>query len=71
MCAVKEMNGFRDSVPVCKMHGKFLSVTRILKGALSGLGQFLATEILLKTISPQKLFSISRYLHFCLELLIM
>ena len=52
MCAVKEMNGFRDSVPVCKMHVKFLSVTRILKGALSGLGQFLATETLLKTISP-------------------
>ena len=37
------------------------------KGALSGLRQFLATESPLKMISPQKLFSFSRYLSFCLD----
>ena len=43
-----------------------------LKGALSGLRQFWAIENPLKImknafISPQKLFSFSRYLSFCLD----
>ena len=46
------------------------------KGALPGLRQFLATECPLKMInmlfiSPQKLFSFSRYLSFCLDFLVM
>ena len=47
-----------------------------LKGKLSGLRQFLTTENPLKMmknafISPQKLFSSSRYLSFCLDFLVM
>ena len=46
-----------------------------LNGALSGLRQFLAAESPLKMmknafISPQKLFSFSRYLKFCLDFLV-
>ena len=48
----------------------------IVKGALSGLKQILAIESLWKWwkmlfISPQKLCSFSRYLSFCLDLLVM
>ena len=48
---------------------------RNMKGALSGLRQFLATEspfsykIMISFISPQKLFSFSRYWRFCLDFL--
>ena len=46
-----------------------------LKGAFLGLRQFLATESPLKKmknifISPQKLFSFSRYLNFCYDVLV-
>ena len=46
----------------------------LIKGALSGLKQHLATESPLRMmkmlfISPQKLFSFSRYLSFCLDFL--
>ena len=48
----------------------------ILKGALSGLRQFLAAEAALKMmknvfISPQKLIPFSIYLSFCLDFLVM
>ena len=48
----------------------------ILKGALSGLRQFLAAEAALKMmknvfISPQKLIPFSTYLSFCLDFLVM
>ena len=48
----------------------------VLKGALSGLRQFLATESPLKWwkmlfISPQKFFPFSRYLRFFLDFLVM
>ena len=46
------------------------------KGAFSGLRQSLATEsplyiMIYLFISPQKLFSFSRYLSFCLDFLVM
>ena len=46
----------------------------VIKDAFSGLRQFLATESTLKMmkmlfISPQKLFSFSRHLIFCLDFL--
>ena len=49
---------------------------RNIKHAVSGLRQVLATESSLKwrkilSISPQKLFSFSRYLSFCLYFLVM
>ena len=49
---------------------------RNIKGALSGLRQFLASESPLKMMKnafiwTQKLFSFSRYLSFCLNLLVM
>ena len=57
-------------------HGHFymtwVSRSPCFKGAFPGLRQFLATESPLKMmknnfISPQKLFSFSRYLNICLE----
>ena len=44
-----------------------------VKGTLSGLRKFLATESPLKVlfISPQKLFSFSRYLSCCLDFMVM
>ena len=44
-----------------------------LKGALSGLRQFLAIEIPSKMlfISPPELFPFSRYLNFCVTFLVM
>ena len=49
-----------------------MSATSLFKVALSGLRQFLATKSPLKAlISPQKLFSFSRYLRFCLYFLVM
>ena len=50
----------------------FFSFTMAALGHHTGLRQFLATEICLKMmrnvfISPQKLFSFSRYSKFCLE----
>ena len=56
--------------------GWFFSHAWFFKGALSCLRQLLATESPLKMIkmlfiSPRKLFSFSRYLSFCLEILVM
>ena len=52
------------------------NIVTIIKGAVSGLKLFLATESSLKMmknafISTQKLFSFSRYLCFCLDILVM
>ena len=61
-------------------HGHFymtwVSRSPCFKGAFPGLRQFLATESPLKMmknnfISPQKLFSFSRYLNICLDVLVM
>ena len=51
-------------------------IKKILTGALSGLRRFSASESPLKMmknafISPQKLFSFSRYLSLCLDFLVM
>ena len=51
-------------------------ITVNFKGALSGLRQFLVIESPLRMMknafdSPQKLFSFSRYLSFCLDFLVM
>ena len=53
-----------------------ISLSLFLKGALSGLRQFLGTQSPLKRwkvlfISPRKLFPFSRYLNFCLDFLVM
>ena len=52
------------------------NIVTIIKGAVSGLKPFLATESSLKMmknsfISTQMLFSFSRYLCFCLDILVM
>ena len=58
------------------VHSLWSCDQNLIKGALSGLRQFLAIESPLKMmkntfISPQKLFSFSRYLSFCLDFLIL
>ena len=61
---------------VCLLINDHFKLKYLLKGGLSGLRQFLATESPLKIMkllftSPQKLISFSRYLGFCLDFLVM
>ena len=73
---VRKSRGFFDQAKdLASIPAAYTRPPLFLKGALSGLRQFLTTESHLKMmkmllISTKRLFSFSRYLSFCLDVLV-
>ena len=69
-----QLSKFRLSLKNVAFEFAYFKVNRKFKGALSGLRQFLATKNPVKMMKNAfyftNLFSISRYLNFCLDFLV-